>query len=1323
MTFLHKLAKRLALVYPAGALLSLLSASCGQGRTQEFLGPDPHKPGNSSYIGLSIAPRDVEISRGDSVRFEARGWLSSGESVLAQVTWGATGGTISSNGWFRSDGLGSFQVFAAATSNAGLRDSTHVLVSPSAGIMRLDITPATAAPPAGTQQQFTAIALMGDGSTRLPTVTWSATGGTITSTGLFTAAATPGDFSVTASLGDGAVVGRVEGNVADPVLVQLALEPLAVSLDQGDSYLFMARAVWSDGSTGLPSLLWTGTGGTTSPDGLYTAGAEAGAFRVAVTSQSQQGDTASVYIRPRIIRVRVAPASALLALGASLTMKAYALRSDGIEGPVGVQWTAQGGSIQTNGTYTAGTVPGLYRVIGTVHALGGQVFADTAEIQVGSIPATLQQLVLTPPSASLQVGQTVQFTLAATWIDGSSATPAVTWAATGGTVTAGGAYTAGTTPGVYRVIAAQQGGGKADTSAVTVTAAPTATVRTFTVSPHRDTVQAGHSRQYSAALTWSDGLSHPASISWLSGGGTITQSGAYTAGSLAGSFLVIATCSCGAADTAAVVVASSATPPTLSSLSLTPPTATLAPGATQQFVVSGSWSDGASSAPAVLYIATGGTMSPSGLYAAGPTPGSYGVIAVQVGGTRADTSIITIQAAPPAPTLTQLVLNPSAVTVASGATQQFVVSASWSDGSSMVPPVGYTATGGTVTAGGLYTAGSTTGAYRVIVTQQGGTKADTSAITISPPAPAPTLTQLVLNPSSVSLVTGGSQLFAVSGSWSDGSSTLPSVTYTATGGTITSGGLYTAGAATGTYRVIATHVGGTLADSGVVTLMAPPPTITIAAELPRAYVNTAYAAPTGQHINVPAGGNLQAALNAASCGDEILLAPGATYAGSFALPAKNCAANKIHIRTAGTLPPEGVRVTPAVAASFAKIVSPNGDAPIWAHNGARGYRLIALEVYATPAEYIGSVYIGGDGRDPFVASEIPGYVTLDRMYIHGLPHQKSRRCVALNGIHLAVIDSYLSMCQSQDTDAQAVWSAYGPGPYKIENNYLEGSGENIMFGGADSPSADMMPQDIEIRRNLITKPDAWRTSGEWLIKNLFELKVGLRVLVEGNVFENSWTAGHTGFAMGFVSMNQSGGAPWSQVADVTFRKNYVRHSGSGINIAAAGTANATPATRFVLSDNVFEDIGRRDLLSDGRMLQLPGPVSDVLVSHNTFLHTPDGFANSAIYFAYAPNLRSTITNNIFTAGQYGIVGDAIGQGTTALAYYMPDGVFLANVFAGPVDWSRPAGSFYVSGVSALGFDSQFRLGTSSGLRGTGTDGKDPGADINQLMAAIAGVAP
>ena len=39
-------------------------------------------------------------------------------------------------------------------------------------------------------------------------------------------------------------------------------------------------------------------------------------------------------------------------------------------------------------------------------------------------------------------------------------------------------------------------------------------------------------------------------------------------------------------------------------------------------------------------------------------------------------------------------------------------------------------------------------------------------------------------------------------------------------------------------------------------------------------------------INVPAGGNLQSAIDSARLGDTIVLAAGATYTGNYTLPAK-----------------------------------------------------------------------------------------------------------------------------------------------------------------------------------------------------------------------------------------------------------------------------------------------------------------------------------------------------------------------------------------------------------------------------------------------------
>src|SRR5690348_12537076 len=72
-------------------------------------------------------------------------------------------------------------------------------------------------------------------------------------------------------------------------------------------------------------------------------------------------------------------------------------------------------------------------------------------------------------------------------------------------------------------------------------------------------------------------------------------------------------------------------------------------------------------------------------------------------------------------------------------------------------------------------------------------------------------------------------------------------------------------------------------------------------------------------ISVASGGSLQAAINAAQPGDTILLAAGATFTGSFTLPAKGGGAY-ITIRSStpdSSLPAAGTRIDPSDASLLA----------------------------------------------------------------------------------------------------------------------------------------------------------------------------------------------------------------------------------------------------------------------------------------------------------------------------------------------------------------------------------------------------------------------
>ena len=103
-------------------------------------------------------------------------------------------------------------------------------------------------------------------------------------------------------------------------------------------------------------------------------------------------------------------------------------------------------------------------------------------------------------------------------------------------------------------------------------------------------------------------------------------------------------------------------------------------------------------------------------------------------------------------------------------------------------------------------------------------------------------------------------------------------------------------------------------------------------------------APPERTVQVPAGANLQAALDSASPGDTIELPAGATFTGNYVLPQKNGTAS-ITIRTAPVdgQPNASERVTPAHSEKLARIQSPNSQAALRTAPGARHWKLVLLE--------------------------------------------------------------------------------------------------------------------------------------------------------------------------------------------------------------------------------------------------------------------------------------------------------------------------------------------------------------------------------------------
>ncbi len=262
--------------------------------------------------------------------------------------------------------------------------------------------------------------------------------------------------------------------------------------------------------------------------------------------------------------------------------------------------------------------------------------------------------------------------------------------------------------------------------------------------------------------------------------------------------------------------------------------------------------------------------------------------------------------------------------------------------------------------------------------------------------------------------------------------------------------------------------------------------ITLLAVLSPAVVNAA-------NLTVCASGcgytnaQLQDALWAATCGDQVLLQQGQTYSlsGSFVLTSRCTSGtwDRIIVRTGvsstGSLlsdslfPAANVRMTTSYRSVLAKLIPAVNNEPairtVWpAETGhgcaaapclGNGWTLKWLE-FGPKSDWLkGKLVLFGSnkGLDPDLpagdtqntVAEAPQYLTLTQCDLHGDPDAGQH-----GGLYLSSQDTRVTHNSFTDfkslSETQAITEINGVGPFLIENNLIEATGENIMFGGGDS---------------------------------------------------------------------------------------------------------------------------------------------------------------------------------------------------------------------------------------------------------------------------------
>jgi len=416
----------------------------------------------------------------------------------------------------------------------------------------------------------------------------------------------------------------------------------------------------------------------------------------------------------------------------------------------GVTWSAASGTITSSGLYIA---PASMPASGsdTVKATSTQNSTKygTAKIAIATtaIQPTISSVSVLAAPSSITTAQTS--TCSATVTGTGSISRAVTWTATGGTITAGGVFTpSGTGTGSCTAHPAQAGFTNISGTAQIAVSSPsaTATVTGVAVAAIPSSITTAQTSTCSATVSGTGTFSN--AVTWTATGGTITAGGVFTPSGIGTGSCTAHSAQAGYTNisgSAQIAVSSPSATVTGVAVAAIPSSITTAQTSTCSATVSGT--GGFSNA--VTWTAMGGTITAGGVFTpSGTGTGSCTAHSAQAGYTNISGSAnITVSSAPFTITSIAVAAAPSSITT----TQTTTCAATVSGTGAYSSTVNWTATGGSITSGGVFTpSGSGTASCTATSAVPGYTNISGSAnITVTVAAPAITGVSLVCTPSSI----------------------------------------------------------------------------------------------------------------------------------------------------------------------------------------------------------------------------------------------------------------------------------------------------------------------------------------------------------------------------------------------------------------------------------------------------------------------------------------------------------------------------------------------------------------------------------------------
>lgn len=320
---------------------------------------------------------------------------------------------------------------------------------------------------------------------------------------------------------------------------------------------------------------------------------------------------------------------------------------------------------------------------------------------------------------------------------------------------------------------------------------PTADLLSLQVTPNQATVSLGEAQQFKAMGSLSDGTSKDmsSSVTWASSSTTVAEVSNLGLATGRHTGTVAITAASGTVKSSATLTVTTS----LIGVSVTPPKAVLTVGTNQQFTATGSYDDGSYRDVSASVTWSSDTPSVASVTASGLASAKASGVATMratVGGFTGSATVTVTQA-----TLVALALSPQVASIATGQTQAFIATGTYSDGSTQDFTAAATWTSSVPAIASINSVGVATGlspGSDTISAATGGRSAS-SGLTVTPGV----LVSISVSPADSAVPLGKTQQFSATGTYSDGSTQdlTSSVTWSSgspTVATITTTGIATA---------------------------------------------------------------------------------------------------------------------------------------------------------------------------------------------------------------------------------------------------------------------------------------------------------------------------------------------------------------------------------------------------------------------------------------------------------------------------------------------------------------------------------------------------